>query len=99
MDVGTHALASFALMRATFPRAPLTVWPVVIVAGIGADVDGFSAAFSPAAYLRWHLTFTHSLVAAVFFAGLCALLYHLLAPESLRTRFSAVALFFLTLLA
>ena len=99
MDVVTHALASFALMRAAFPRAPLAVWPVVIVAGIGADVDGFSAAFSPAAYLRWHLTFTHSLVAAVFFAGLCALLYRVLAPESLRTRFSAVALFFLTLLA
>jgi len=99
VDTLTHALASYTLMRAAFPRAPRAVWPVVIVAGIGADVDGFSAAFGPAAYLTWHLTLTHSLVAAVFFAALCALIYRVLAPESLRTRFSPAAVLLLTLIA
>lgn len=98
MDIGTHALASFALMRAAFPRAPRTVWPLLIVAGITADVDGISAAFGPRAYLKWHLTFLHSLLAAVLFAALCALLYRVLAPESLRSRFSPAAVSYLTLL-
>jgi len=99
MDIGTHALASFALMRATFPRAPRAIWPVAIVAGITADVDGISAAFGPAAYLKWHLTFIHSLLAAVLLAALCALLYRFFAPESLRNRFSPAAVLVLTLLA
>jgi len=99
MDIGTHALASFALMRATFPRGPRAIWPVVIAAGIAADVDGISAAFGPAAYLKWHLTFLHSLPAAVLFAALCALLYRALAPETLRTQFSLAAVLVLTLLA
>lgn len=99
MDIGTHALASFALMRATFPRAPRTVWPVVIVAGIAADIDGISAAFGPGAYLKWHLTFLHSLLAALLFAALSALLYRILAPEALRNRFSPAAVLVLTLIA
>jgi membrane-bound metal-dependent hydrolase YbcI (DUF457 family) len=99
MDVGTHALASFALMRATFPRVPRPLWPAVIVAGIAANADGISAAFGPAAYLEWHLTFLHSLLAAVFLAALCALLYRVLAPESLRKLFSPAAVLVLTLLA
>ncbi len=99
MDIGTHALASFALMRATFTRAPRAGWPVVIVAGIVADVDGISAAFGPAAYLKWHLTFIHSLLAIVLLAVLCSLLYRVLAPETLRNRFSSGAVLILTLLA
>jgi inner membrane protein len=99
MDIGTHALASFALMRAAFPRAPRAVWLVVIVAGIVANIDGISAAFGPAAYLIWHLTFIHSLLTAVLLATLCALLYLVLAPATLRNRFSPVAVLVLTLLA
>jgi hypothetical protein len=98
MDIGTYALESFALMRATFPCAPRAVWPLVIVAGIAANIDEISAAFSPAAYLKWHLTFLHSLFAAVLLAALWALLYRLFAPETLRNRFSPVAVLVLTLL-
>ncbi len=99
MDIGTHALASFAMMRASFPGAPRAVWPVLIVAGIAVDIDGISAAFGPSAYLRWHLTFTHSLLAAAVLAAFCAFLYRVLAPETLRNRFSPAAVLALTLLA
>ena len=77
MDVGTHALASFVLMRATFPRTPRVLWPMAIGAGILANADGLSAFFGPAAYLNWHLSFLHSLTLAVLVA-LAALVLMLL---------------------
>jgi membrane-bound metal-dependent hydrolase YbcI (DUF457 family) len=99
VDPLTRSLASFVLMRATFPRAPRAVWPVAIVAGIAADIDGLSAAFGPTAYLKWHLTFLHSLLAAILLAVLSSLLYRVLAPNTLRERFSPLAVLVLTLLA
>jgi membrane-bound metal-dependent hydrolase YbcI (DUF457 family) len=99
MDVGTHVFASFALTRAAFPRAPRSVWPVAIAAGVIADVDEISAVFGPSAYLHWHRTCMHSLLTAALLAVFFALLYRLVAPQQLQSRFSFVAIFVLTLLA
>ena len=49
MDIGTHALASLALSRAIFPRAPRLLWALTIPAGVIADVDAFSALIGPSA--------------------------------------------------
>jgi membrane-bound metal-dependent hydrolase YbcI (DUF457 family) len=98
MDVGTHVLSTFALTRAAFPRAPRSIWPVAIAAGIIADIDAISAAFGPAIYLNWHRTYTHSLLTAILLAALVALLYRLVAPQELQSGFSSAAIFALTLL-
>jgi membrane-bound metal-dependent hydrolase YbcI (DUF457 family) len=75
MDIGTHALASLALSRALFPRAPKLLWAWSIPAGVVADLDQFSAIVSPAAYLTWYRTYTHSLLASLTVAVLLTLAY------------------------
>ena len=65
MDPLTHGLASFALQRGFFPRAKWRAVLAIIVAGIIADIDWFSAGFGPSAYLRWHRTATHSIAFVV----------------------------------
>ena len=99
MDVATHVLASFALRRAAFPRAPRSVLPIALAAGVIADLDEISAVFGPTAYLNWHRTYTHSLLTAILLAVLLALSYRFFAPQDLRSRFSSIAIFALTLLA
>ena len=99
MDLGTHVFASIALTRAAFPRAPRSVLPVACAAGIIADVDALSSLFGPSAYLNWHRTYTHSLIAALLLAVLFAVVYRFVAPQQLQSRFSVPAIFVLTLLA
>lgn len=70
MDPLTHGLASFALQRGFFPRAPWRSVLVIIFAGAVADVDWFSASFGPGTYLRWHRTATHSIAFVVTLAFL-----------------------------
>ena len=82
MDVGTHALASIALTRALLPRAPLPVWGVVLIAGTVADVDALSALAGPSTYLRWHHTYTHSIVASLAMGAILAIAYLLLSRKS-----------------
>jgi inner membrane protein len=98
MDVSTHVLASFALTRAAFPRAPRSVLLIALATGTIADLDEISAAFGPAAYLNWHRTYTHSLLTAILLAALLALSYRFFAPQHLRSRFSSVAIFALAFL-
>src|SRR5258708_36642540 len=99
MDVGTHVLASFALTRAAFPRAPRSVLPIALAAGVIADLDEISAVFGPTAYLNWHRTYMPSLLTAILLAVLLALLYCFVASQKLRNQFSFVAIFLLTFLA
>jgi membrane-bound metal-dependent hydrolase YbcI (DUF457 family) len=93
MDVTTQGLASLALARAAWPRAPKQVWLVAIAAGIVADIDALSAWISASAYLTWHRTYLHSLPAAVCCAALCAIIYHFIGSKDLRSRFSVVHAF------
>ena len=99
MDVGTHALASLALARISLPRATVISYLFVVLAGTLADLDSLNAFLGPAAYLRWHRAYSHSLVvSAAVSLGLC-LLYTILINKSVRTPVSRFALFVTILLA
>jgi membrane-bound metal-dependent hydrolase YbcI (DUF457 family) len=99
MNIVTHGLASLALARAAWPRAPKRLWVVAIGAGIIVDLDFVSAWSGAAAYLKWHHTFTHSLLATIIFAALCALAYRCIAGDSLRAQFSVANTFALAFAA
>jgi membrane-bound metal-dependent hydrolase YbcI (DUF457 family) len=68
MDPLTHALASYTLKRAAFPRTTRNVTIAMLLAGTLADLDGLSAYFGPSAFLTFHRTYFHSLLAALLLA-------------------------------
>src|SRR6266436_1927355 len=68
MDPLTHALASYTLKRASFPRAPLSTTITMLVAGTIADVDVLSKFAGSSAFLTFHRAYCHSLLAALFFS-------------------------------
>jgi membrane-bound metal-dependent hydrolase YbcI (DUF457 family) len=80
MDLLTHALASYTLKRAAFPRVPRLVTLAILLAGTLADLDLLSAYISPSAFLTWYRTYTHSLLFAFLLAPLVTL------PFFLRNR-------------
>ncbi|MEQ1354403.1 MAG: metal-dependent hydrolase [Candidatus Acidiferrum sp.] len=98
MDIGTHALASLALSRAILPRAPRILWAWTISAGIFADSDQLSALVSPSAYLAWHRTYTHSVLASLIIAVVFAAVYRVWSPAELRQRLPVRAMFVAVLL-
>lgn len=99
MDIGTHALASLALSRAIFPRAPRLLWAFTIPSGVIADVDAFSALISPSAFLTWYRTYTHSLLASLIIACIFSGVYRVSASGELLKRLSAGTVLVATLLA
>jgi len=99
MDVGTHALASFALTRVSLRQAPAVSYIFVIAAGTIADLDALSALAGPSEYLRWHRTFTHSLLVSAVVSLALGLLCTLLTKKPAQTRVSHFALFSTILLA
>ena len=99
MDIGTHALASLALSRAIFPRAPKLLWAFTIPAGVIADIDTFSSFISPRAYLSWHRAYAHSLLASLIIACIFGAAYRLSASRELISRLSAGSVFVAVLLA
>jgi membrane-bound metal-dependent hydrolase YbcI (DUF457 family) len=99
MDIGTHALASLALSRAIFPRAPKLLWALTIPAGVIADVDVFSTLISPSAHLTWHRTYTHSLLASLIIACIFGAAYGMWASRELISRLPARTVFVAVLLA
>jgi membrane-bound metal-dependent hydrolase YbcI (DUF457 family) len=68
MDLLTHALASYTLKRAAFPRATRPITLAILLAGTLADLDLLSAYISPSAFLTGYRTYTHSLLAAFLLA-------------------------------
>ena len=99
MNIVTHGLASLALARAAWPRAPRRMWIVAVAAGVIADADLASAWWSAAAYLHWRQTYTHGLLTAAAVAALFATAYRFLAADDLRARFSSANAFALALAA
>ena len=73
MDPLTHALASFTLQRAAFPRLSRAATVAVVLTGTIADLDILSSSFGPSAYLSSYHTYLHSLPAAVLFGFLATL--------------------------
>jgi len=99
MNVLTHGLASLALVRAGWPRAPKELWIAAVAAGVIADVDLASAWFGAAAWLGWHHTYAHSLLAMLVVAAAFAAGYRRMANNSLLERFSVLSAFVVTLAA
>jgi membrane-bound metal-dependent hydrolase YbcI (DUF457 family) len=73
MDPLTHALASYTLKRAAFPRLPRPATIAMLIAGTVADIDLLSAKFGPSAFLNFYRTYFHSLLAALLFGLLVTL--------------------------
>jgi len=80
MDPLTHALATYTLKRAAFPRLARLATIAMLLAGTIADLDVLSKFASPAAFLTFYRTYCHSLLAALFFSLLVTL------PFLLRKR-------------
>ena len=74
MDPLTHALASYTLKRAAFPRLPRMATLAMILAGTLADADLFFSQSTPSAYLSWHRTYVHSLAGALLLSAVATLL-------------------------
>jgi membrane-bound metal-dependent hydrolase YbcI (DUF457 family) len=68
MDPLTHALASYTLKRAAFPRTSRSTTIAMLLAGTIADIDLLSKYVSPSAFLTFYRTCCHSLVAALLFS-------------------------------
>src|SRR5271154_4200230 len=75
MDVGTQALASFAVARAVVPRAPWSAWGVIVVAGVIANVDYFASMSTPIFYINWHRTYAHSILVSLLADAVLAAAY------------------------
>jgi inner membrane protein len=73
VDPLTHALASYTLKRAAFPRAPRSTTIAVLLAGTIADIDFLSKLAGPSAFLTFYRTYSHSLLAALLFCMLIIL--------------------------
>ena len=69
MDIVTHGLASFAVARGFFPRASKLATVSAVLVGTIANIDWFSSCFGPSAYLTWHGTYTHSILAAILISA------------------------------
>ena len=77
MDPLTHALASYTLKRAAFPRVPRSTTIAMLLAGTIADIDLLSKFAGPSAFLTFYHTYFHSLVAAVLLSLVVTLLLRL----------------------
>ena len=93
MDPLTHALASYTLQRAAFPRVPRSVTLAILVAGTVADLDAFSRYFGPSAYLAFNRTYFHSFLAALAFSLLATLPFFFLKPKNPENKISLAAIF------
>ena len=68
VDPLTHALASYTLKRAAFPRLTRSATIAMLVAGTVADTDSLSKFAGPSAFLTFYRTYCHSLPAALLFS-------------------------------
>ena len=99
MDPLTHALASYVLKRAAFPRAPRFTTIAMLLAGTVADIDSLSAYFGPSVFLTFNHTYFHSLVAALLFSLLVTLPFLLRKSGPTETRIAPLPIFIAALSA
>jgi membrane-bound metal-dependent hydrolase YbcI (DUF457 family) len=93
MDPLTHALASYSLQRAAFPRISRAATIAVVLAGMIADVDLLSTSFGPSAYLTFNRTYFHSLLAALVFSLPATLPFFFLKPKGAQQQTARAAIF------
>ena len=72
MEPVTHALTSLALGRAGLNRATRLATPMLLVAGLAADLDWLSLAGGARTFLHGHRTATHSLAGTAAIALITA---------------------------
>jgi inner membrane protein len=99
VDPLTHALASYALKRAAFPRVTRPVTLAILAAGTIADLDLFSTYFGPSAYLTFYRTYSHSLIAALLLSLLVTLPFFFLKKKNSETPISHARIFIAALTA
>src|SRR5215472_6159660 len=99
MDPLTHALASYTLKRAAFPRVTRSVTLAIVIAGTVADLDAFGHYFGPSAYFAFDRTYFHSLLAALVIALLATLPFFFLKPKDPATKSASATIFAATFAA
>jgi inner membrane protein len=82
MDPLTHALASYTLKRAAFPRLRRSATIAMLIAGTIADIDVLTKFAGPSAFLTFYRTYCHSLLAALMFSLLISLPFLLRKPAA-----------------
>jgi membrane-bound metal-dependent hydrolase YbcI (DUF457 family) len=85
MDLLTHALASYTLKRAAFPRVARSTTIAVLIAGTVADLDSLSKFAGPSAFLTFYRTYCHSLLAAFLFSLIVTAPFLLRKPEPTKS--------------
>jgi membrane-bound metal-dependent hydrolase YbcI (DUF457 family) len=93
MDPLTHALASYTLQRAAFPRLSRAATLAVILAGMIADADLVSSYFGPSAYLTFNRTYFHSLLVVLVFSVLATLPFFFLQPKGAQQQTARATIF------
>lgn len=93
MDPLTHALASYSLQRAAFPRLSRGATIAIVLAGVVADVDLLSIYFGPSAYLAVNHTYFHSILAALAFTLLATLPFLLLKRKVPENKIPVATIF------
>jgi membrane-bound metal-dependent hydrolase YbcI (DUF457 family) len=83
VDIVTHGLASLAVARGFFPRAGKAAMASALLAGTIANIDWLSAYFGPSAFLTWHHTYAHSILAAILISICLAILVARLQRKSM----------------
>jgi inner membrane protein len=86
VDIVTHGLASFAIVRGFFPSAGKRAMASAVLAGTMANLDGLSSYFGPSAFLRWHGTYTHSILVAVLVSAGVSIFAALVQLRSMPVR-------------
>src|ERR1700682_1913235 len=99
MDPLTHALASYSLKRAAFPRSPRSTTIAMLIAGTIAALDSLSKFASPSAFLTFYRTYFHSLLAALLFSLLVTLPFLLRRRGPTEKQTSPLPIFFAALAA
>ncbi len=99
MDPLTHALASYTLRRAAFPRLPRAAMIAMLVAGTIADIDSLSAYFGPSAFLTFCRTDCHSLLVALLFSLLVTIPFFMRRRGSTEQPMFALPVFLAALAA
>jgi membrane-bound metal-dependent hydrolase YbcI (DUF457 family) len=97
MDPLTHALASYTLKRAAFPRVTRSVTIAMLIAGTIADIDSLSRFAGPSVFLTFHRTYSHSLLAALLFSLLVTLPFFFRKPSPTGQQNLPLPVFFAAL--
>jgi inner membrane protein len=99
VDPLTHALASYTLKRAAFPRLTRPVTIAMLIAGTVADIDSLSKFAGPSTFLTFYRTYCHSLPAALLFSLLVTFPFLLRRSAPTEKQISPLPIFIAALAA